>query len=118
MLDSEPLTVKPTGYAGFVYSITNNITGHIYIGKKLFNSDWTSYWGSNARVKAAVTEYGSENFTRTILHLCKTRSEMSYIEARIQFENDVILSDKYYNDCIIVKINRRQIGKSQWIKSI
>lgn len=113
-----PLLVPPAKTVGFVYTITNNATGQAYIGKKLFNKDWITYWGSNPRLHADVLEQGPENFSRTIIALCPTRSQMSYIEAREQFRNAVLYNDRFYNDCIIVKINRRQAGKPGWTENI
>ena len=85
------------GYFGFVYLITHNLTGRKYIGKKFFTkagtrqvkgkkkkirktSDWESYWGSNIELKEDVKKNGEEQYTREILHLCKSRSECSYME--------------------------------------
>ena len=85
------------GYFGFVYLITHNPTGRKYIGKKFFTkagtrqikgkkkkirktSDWETYWGSNTELQAEVTKNGEEQYTREILHLCKSRSECSYWE--------------------------------------
>ena len=75
---------------GFVYIITNNETKRKYIGKKFFystktkqvkgkrkrmkvSSDWQSYYGSNAELQNDVKLLGEENFTREIIHLCKTK---------------------------------------------
>ena len=114
----------PNEYEGFVYLITNLTTGQKYIGKKLAKfkttkpplkgkknkrrgykeSDWKDYWGSSDRLNADVTPLGPENFTREILYLCKSRAEMSYIEAREQFDRRVLESDEYYNGIINVRV--------------
>jgi len=111
-------------YEGFVYLITNLTNGRKYIGKKLAKfkttkpplkgkknkrrgykeSDWRDYWGSSDRLNADVTALGPENFTREILYLCKSRAEMSYIEAREQFDRRVLESDDYYNGIINVRV--------------
>jgi hypothetical protein len=119
----------PEGYIGFVYLITNLQTGQKYIGKKLaqfkrtkpplkgkklkrrsiVESDWRDYWGSSDRLNADVQSLGPENFTREILYLCKSKAEMSYLEAREQFERRVLESDDYYNGIINVRVGGSNI---------
>lgn len=114
----------PEGYIGFVYLITNLQTGQKYIGKKLaqfkktrpplkgkklkrrsvVESDWRDYWGSSDRLNADVQQLGPENFTREILYYCTSKAEMSYIEAREQFDRRVLESDDYYNGIINCRI--------------
>lgn len=111
---------------GFVYIITNVMTGKKYIGKKLFwsaktkqvnkkkkrykvPSDWQSYYGSSDKLIKDVEELGKENFTRTIIHLCKSKGECSYLEAKEQFVNGVIESDDYYNTWIMVRVRDSHI---------
>jgi len=111
-------------YEGFVYLITNTTTGQKYIGKKLAKfkttkpplkgkknkrrgykeSDWRDYWGSSDRLQADVDKLGPDNFTREILYFCKSRAEMSYIEAREQFDRRVLETDEYYNGIINVRV--------------
>jgi len=119
----------PEDYQGFVYVITELDTGKKYIGKKNFwkpktlpitktrkrrvrtrvESDWRKYYGSNNIVKQLVESKGEQNYKREILKLCKTKGEMSYYEAKLQFENDVLLSDIYYNEFIGCKIHSKHI---------
>lgn len=114
----------PEEYEGFVYLITNLTNNKKYIGKKLARfkttkpplkgkknkrrgtkeSDWQDYWGSSDRLNEDVTVLGKENFTREILYLCKGRGEMSYLEAREQFERKVLETDEYYNGIINVRV--------------
>ena len=114
----------PEEFEGFVYLITNKKTGQKYIGKKLAKfkttkpplkgkknkrrgykeSDWKTYWGSSDRLNADVKALGEKNFTREILYLCRGRGEMSYIEAREQFDRRVLESDEYYNGIINVRV--------------
>lgn len=120
-------------YIGFVYLITNNVTGRKYIGKKLskfskttykivklkngkkkrkkikskIDSDWQQYTGSNIELNQDIEKLGIENFTREILYYCKSKTELSYYEAKLQFEYDVLLNeDKWYNGWISVKVRR------------
>lgn len=117
------------GYFGFVYLITHNPTGRKYIGKKFFTkagtrqikgkkkkirktSDWETYWGSNTELQAEVTKNGEEQYTREILHLCKSRSECSYMETFEIFNRHALLNDSYYNSWVTCKIHKSHvIGK-------
>ena len=119
----------PENYQGFVYEITELQTNKKYIGKKNFwkpkilpknskrkrrirtrvESDWRSYFGSSGILIEKVNEYGEKVFTRVILKLCKTKGEMSYYEAKLQFEKNVLLSDEYYNEFIGCKIHAKHL---------
>lgn len=114
------------GYIGFVYLITNKTNHRRYIGKKLFkstrtkvikgkrkkvrkDSDWRDYYGSNAALKEDVARLGPENFTREILHLCKSKGTANYLEMKEQIDRRVLESDDWYNDWIMVKVHRSHI---------
>jgi hypothetical protein len=116
-------------YTGFVYIITNNTSGKKYVGKKLFKSvrrlqplkgktrrrtkvvesDWQDYFGSSDEVKSLVEEQGRDSFKREILHLCMSKGEMGYLEAKAQFDRNVLLDDTYYNGIIQCKIHRSHV---------
>lgn len=129
----EKVDVIPEGYIGFVYLITNLKTDQKYIGKKLaqfkktryktvklkngskkrkkiketIDSDWQTYWSSSQELKSDVAQLGEENFTRQILRYCRSKTELSYFEAKYQFDNDVLLDEtKWYNKWISVKARR------------
>ncbi len=126
----------PEGYIGFVYLITNLQTGQKYIGKKLaqfkktrpplkgkklkrrsvVESDWREYWGSSDRLNADVEALGQANFTREILYLCKSKAELSYLEAREQFERRVLESDEYYNGIINVRVGGSNILRQRLLE--
>lgn len=134
--NSKPITDVPTGYIGFIYRITNIDTGRMYIGKKNFfstvtktktvllksgtkkkkrikvttESDWRDYYGSSEELCLDVQKIGAESFSREILHLCKTKGELSYKEAEYQFNEKVLLSpDLYYNSWISVRVRRAHL---------
>ena len=129
--ESKEYDETPEEYQGFVYLITELDTGKKYIGKKNFwrpkvlpknskrnrrvrtrvESDWRKYFGSNKEVQALVESNGIENYRRDILRLCKTKGEMSYYEAKLQFDHDVLLRDDYYNEFIGCKIHSRHLKK-------
>jgi hypothetical protein len=129
----------PEECVGFVYLITNNISGRMYIGKKLakfskttyktvklkngnkkrkkirgkIESDWREYYGSNDQLNADVVQIGAENFTREILYYCSSKAECSYIEAREQFSRRVLESNDYYNGQISVRVHGSHIKGKQ-----
>lgn len=116
-------------YVGFVYLITDKSNDKKYVGKKLLTSkrklsplkgktrrrtivketDWQKYYGSSEEVKLMVEEKGADNFHREILFLCKSKGELGYIEAKYQFEHDVLLRDDYYNGIIQCKVHRNHV---------
>ena len=115
---------------GFVYMIENTITGRKYIGRKYFTqagykqvngkrkkirkpSDWQTYYGSNETLKEDVSILGEDKFVRTILHLCKTKSECSYLETYEIFNRHALLSENYYNDWVQCKIRKAHLTKLQ-----
>lgn len=109
-------------FAGFVYLITNKITGQKYIGRKYFSSmrmqkgksrrksissDWEKYWSSSDILKKQVQELGKENFKREILALGKTKGDVNYLEVKYQFIFDVLESDLWLNENISGKYHRK-----------
>jgi len=101
---------------GFVYCITNLQTNRKYIGKKNFyfsktrqvkgkkkrykvDSDWKDYYGSNEELNHHVNIFGKDVFKR----------EMTYFEAKYQFENSVLESDDYYNTWIMCKVRKSHL---------
>ena len=125
----------PEDCVGFVYLITNQVTGRKYIGKKLskfsktsykmvklkngskkrkrikskIDSDWQTYYGSNTELSQDVATLGTDKFRRDILYYCKSKSECSYIEAREQFNSRVLESKDYYNGQISVRVHGSHI---------
>jgi hypothetical protein len=53
---------------------------------------------------------GVEFFEREILHLCKTKGQCNYLEAKEQFKLCVLESENYYNDWIMVKVRKSHLG--------
>lgn len=113
-------------HVGFVYQITNLVSGKKYIGKKWLwsvrkkakakrrvksESDWKKYYGSNAELKNDIEQLGKDNFKREILRLCMTKGECSYYEAKEQFDKDVLLSEGYYNVFLGCRINKKHLIK-------
>ena len=135
LFESAPVESLPEDCVGFVYLITNTVSGRKYIGKKLakfskttvrtvklkngtkkkkkirskIDSDWQEYYGSNDELKKDIHALGPEKFTRQILYYCKSKAECSYIEAREQFRHQVLESDDYYNGQISVRVHGSHI---------
>lgn len=119
------------GIIGFVYIITEFSTKKKYVGKKLWittrklpplkgqkrrrtkvvETDWRSYYGSSENVKKLIEEKGPEEFHREILHFCYNKAELAYLEAREQFEREVLLRDDYYNGIINLRCGRRGLDR-------
>lgn len=134
---NQELTEAPPEYIGFIYLITNLSNGRLYIGKKKFwnkstkykvvtqkngtkkkkkirgliESDWKDYYSSSEELISDVKNVGSDLFKREILYLCKTESELTYIEAREQFDRRVLEDELYYNGWIMVRVRKSNIMK-------
>lgn len=126
--------LDPKRVMGFVYLITNTVTSRKYVGKKLFffkgkkntilksgkkkkvkclnESDWKDYYGSSAEFLKEVEEYGKENFTREILHLCTSKAEISYLEAYEQFSRHVLLDSDFANGWVMVRVRKEHLKRN------
>jgi len=61
---------------GYIYKITNNINGKIYIGKREKSTFDESYWGSGKCIINSIKKYGKENFSREIIEWCDDRASL------------------------------------------
>jgi len=137
--NNELITELPETCVGFVYLITNTVSGRMYIGKKLakfskttyrvvklkngtkkkkkirgkIDSDWMEYYGSSDELLKDIAQLGQENFRREVLFYCNSKAETSYIEAREQFTRRVLESDQYYNGQISVRVHGSHIKGKQ-----
>jgi hypothetical protein len=135
LFENSLVETLPEDCVGFVYLITNNLTGRRYVGKKLakfskttyrmvklkngnkkrkkirgkIDSDWQTYYGSNTELNKDVAELGVDNFTREVLYYCRSKAECSYIEAREQFSRKVLETTDYYNGQISVRVHGSHI---------
>ena len=113
---------------GMVYLITHNKTGKKYVGKKFFTksktkqvkgkkkrtrvkSDWETYFGSNKTLQEEVKKNGPEEYTREILHLCRTRSECSYWESWEIFSRHALMRENYWNEWVSCRIRKDHVMK-------
>jgi len=125
----------PDDCVGFVYLITNKSNNRMYVGKKLakfskttykvvkqkngvkkkkrirskIDSDWRDYYGSSDELNKDIELFGKDNFTREILHYCKSKAVCSYLEAKEQFDRKVLESKDYYNGQISVRVHGSHI---------
>jgi hypothetical protein len=128
---NQPVEQLPEECVGFVYIITNTVSGRMYVGKKLARfkitrykmhtqkngkkirkkirgavaSDWQEYYGSSDQLNRDVALLGRDKFRREILYYCRSKAECNYIEAREQFTRKVLESDQYYNGHIRVRVH-------------
>jgi len=135
LFENTQIEALPEDTVGFVYLITNLVSGRKYIGKKLakfskttykvvklkngnkkrkkirskIDSDWLTYYGSNDELNQDIQTLGQENFKREILYYCTSKAQCSYIEAREQFRHQVLESDAYYNGQISVRVHGSHI---------
>jgi hypothetical protein len=132
----EPVEEIDEKYVGFVYIITNTVSGKAYIGKKLskfsktniktvtlkngnkkkkkirskIESDWKTYWSSSKEVIEDVKTLGFDRFTREILMFCLSKGTASYFEAKFQMQNEVLEHpDMWYNGIVNCRVHRSHI---------
>jgi hypothetical protein len=129
----------PENCIGFVYKITNIKTGKFYIGKKSLysnvrkkltkkdlaeysgpgrkptkklvtsESNWMDYWGSNKGILQEIKEEGTDSFRKEILKFCFNKKQLTYWEVHYQCINEVLLTDKSYNDNVLAKFFRKDL---------
>jgi hypothetical protein len=119
------LTVPETAY-GFIYMITNIETDKKYIGKKqmvskrtrpplkgkkrkrieFVESDWRTYVSSSNELVNDLQKLGKEKFKFEILRFCDNKSQLSYYEAKEQFDREVLLKEDYYNGIINLRLGK------------
>jgi len=126
----KPTPDELSSWVGFVYEILDTANGMKYIGKKNFwstrrlpplkgksrkrvivkESDWMDYYGSNEAIKQILTEHSGDRFRRSIVRLCVSKGEMSYMEAKEQFEKNVLFDPNYYNEFIGLKCHSKHVS--------
>jgi len=90
----------PDTYYGFVYLITNTVSGRKYIGRKFYHtykkrkrvreSNWRVYAGSCKPLKEDMQRMGKDKFTFEIICNYKTRGGVVSGEVHFQTDNDVL----------------------------
>ena len=64
----------------YIYIITNNVNGKIYIGKHSTDNLNDGYMGSGKLIKKSIQKYGLENFTKEYLAFCDNEETLNYLE--------------------------------------
>lgn len=78
-----------------IYQITNNINGKIYLGKHQTKNPYDGYYGSGKAIKEAIKKYGKENFSKEVLFVFDTETEMNAKEKELITEDFVNRKDTY-----------------------
>lgn len=128
------LTDMPEETYGFIYKISNKITGQYYIGKKQVvsvrkknfgkkklstitdkrvkkyemvskESDWKTYRSSNSVVKS----WNEDEIQLEILRFCKSKKSLTYYELQEQFYYNVLADTNSLNDNLIGKFFRKDL---------
>jgi hypothetical protein len=128
------LTDMPEETYGFIYKISNKITGQYYIGKKQVvsvrkknfgkkklstitdkrvkkyemvskESDWKTYRSSNSVVKS----WNEDEIELEILRFCKSKKSLTYYELQEQFYYNVLADTNSLNDNLIGKFFRKDL---------
>jgi len=127
----------PEGAVGFIYLMVNMNNGKKYIGKKYLyserkkaltkkeiaelankrlkkwktvkkESDWLTYSSSSEDIKADVK--AGHLFTKVIIEFTFSKIQTTYLEVKLQFINNVLESDEWYNNNINSSWFRGNIG--------
>lgn len=127
----------PDGAIGFVYLLTNLSNNKKYIGKKFLyserkkaltkkeiaelpnkrlkkwktvkkESDWLQYDSSSEEVKKDMV--AGDMFRKEIIEFTYSKIQTTYLEVKLQFINNVLESDDWYNNNINSSWFRGNIG--------
>ena len=121
----------PEDVLGFVYQITDNETGEVYIGckrmrkpktlpktktrkrrvKTVVESDWRDYYSSSQVIKENVVAGRSDRYTREILRFGYAKADLAYLEMLEQVKRNVLMDPKYLNGIINVRIHKNHLSE-------
>lgn len=133
----ESIEDVPEGAVGFIYLLENAQTGKKYIGKKLINStrkkaltkkdkaegrrgkwktvvtesNWLDYTSSSKEVNESIVN--GEEFSRNIIRFAFSKTELTYLEVKLQFVHEVLESEDWYNNNINSRWFRGNIGLNE-----
>ena len=72
-------------------------------------SNWKSYWGSNKDFLEYKKGKKDEDFNREILHICKSKLELTYWETHYLFVNKVLFDSLSFNQNILGKFYKGKL---------
>ena len=118
----------PDNAIGFIYCITNNISGKKYIGKKLLQnkkkrkplkgrinarrykveSDWKTYTGSSPVLNDYIVKNGKANFVFEIISFQPSKLLLSYYEIKEIIDRNAIFRGDYYNEVLNCRFRFRK----------
>jgi hypothetical protein len=79
--------------------------------KVIKESNWKDYWGSNKDFLKFVNNHPKEEFKREILHICKSKIDLTYWETYYLFVNKVLFDNLSFNSNISGKFYVGKIGE-------
>lgn len=96
---------------GYIYKITNLLTGKFYIGKrqcKMDEKQKKEYMSSCVPLVADIKRLGKENFKKEIIQWCKGPKSLTYWELYWQIKLEVLHPEtNSYNGNILGKFFRK-----------
>lgn len=72
------------------------------------DSGWQNYFGSSKQLLIDIQNYGKQNFIREILYFCKTKAELTFYEAKFQFEYDILRVNSW-NGWILCRVYKSKL---------
>tara|TARA_B100000575_G_C22471771_1_gene314155 strand:- start:19 stop:426 length:408 start_codon:yes stop_codon:yes gene_type:complete len=123
------IDLMPQDVFGFIYQVTYLPTNEKYLGKKFvfFNkklpplkgfkrkrkisieSDWKKYYGSHDKIKSLLKENKHDDFKREILEFAFNKKQLTYLETKYLFNNNVLENNEFINDNILGKFFRKDL---------
>lgn len=82
---------------GYVYMLTNLVSGKKYIGQHKSEEFDKSYYGSGAEIRLAVKELGRDKFKQEVLEKCESPEELNERELYWIDYFDAVNSQDFYN---------------------
>lgn len=105
--DNAPTVAGLTRHPFYIYLITNEVTGSIYVGQHRSNpdEDWRHYMGSGSYLFTEARGYGVHNFSKKLLAWADDGLEAKFLEGR--FIAKALLKPVYcYNSNNSESVNR------------
>lgn len=124
----------PIKAMGFIYKITCLDNNKYYIGKKqiisnrkknplkgrtnkrsnIVETDWKTYTSSCNGLKEEMKRLGKDHFEFRIIRFCNSKSELSYYEAKEQFDSDALLDPNCFNGIVNLRISKIKIDPLEY----
>ncbi len=80
----------------YIYLTTNLINGKKYIGQHYGELE-DNYLGSGSELKIDIKKYGKNNFSKIILEICNSYSELNQAECKWIKDLNAVQDENYYN---------------------